>query len=184
MTFEAILAILLPAVVYVIVEKRKGLQVAIKVSLVLATLLVAYFVIRFDFHDKLLWLEYALLMALGFVSLRLNNDRFFKFQPVVVNGVFGTYVLIVFFTDGPILLRYIPLIEKMVADPQIIDSLKTERSVAVFTSMSWQLGVILLAHASLVAAAALKWSSVAWMWARLAIYPMLAAVALFAGLSS
>jgi intracellular septation protein A len=184
MTLEAILSILIPVIIYVVLEKRKGLKIAVLSSLVMATLLVFYFVIRYDFNDRLLWLEYGLLMGLGATTIKLNNDHFFKFQPVIVNGVLGVYILAVHFLDGPIMLRYMSLFEKMIEDPQLLNMIKTPRMQEVMSSLSWMLGVIMIAHALLVSYAALKWSTVKWMWARLSIYPAMMVVSLIAGITA
>ena len=181
MTWEAILSILVPVIVYVVLEKRKGLKVAVLSSLVMATILVFYFVLRYDFNDRLLWLEYGLLMGLGVITIKLNNDHFFKFQPVIVNGILGIYILAVHFLDGPIILRYLPLFEKMIEDPQLLMMLHTPRMFEVMTMLSWMLGVLMIGHAVLVSYAALRWTTVKWMWARLSIYPAMMLVSLIAG---
>jgi len=184
MTVEALIAILLPLVLYVVLEKKKGLKVAIIASMISASALVAYFVLRYDFSDRVLWLEYALLMALGLVSIKMHDAKFFKFQPVVVNVVMGTYILVIHVVDQPVMLRFMPLFEKMIEEPMILEQLKSQRMIDVMTMMSWLTGVIFFIHAVLVAYAALKRSSVFWMCSRLAIYPMLAIVALVAGMTS
>jgi intracellular septation protein A len=182
MTWEAIAAILLPLIVYVILEKKKGLKTAVKASLVMATVLVVYFVIRFEFYDKLLWFEYLLLMALGLTTIKLNNDKFFKFQPVIVNGSLGVYIAVVHYVEGPILVRYMPLMKKMIDDPQVLQMMDSQHMLAIMTKMSLYMGLLLIAHAGLCAVAALRWTTVQWMWARLSIYPALIVTSLLASI--
>ena len=184
MNLEALLAVVLPVIIYVVLEKRKGLKVAIISSLVTATVLVVYFVVRFEINDRFLWLEYALLLLLGLVTLRLQNAKFFKFQPTIVGTIMGAYILVIHFVDQPIMIRMLPIMEKMVDDPAVLEMIRTPHMQRVLTQCSWMMGCVFLCHAAVNGVVALRYSSQAWMWVRLAIYPAMVVVMFVAQLTA
>jgi hypothetical protein len=173
-----------PLLVYILVDYWKGFRAG-----VLAAIVVSLFVLTFDYiqtrsFDFFVVGETSLIVALGYVSLKMNKDRYFKFQPAVVGAIFSAIFAYFQFFDKPLLVLYIPRIEQFLlagtqaqpADAEVVrmlELLKEPAIVDMFGRMSGACILLFLAHSMLMVYAALRCSTGAWFAWRLAIYPAL-----------
>jgi intracellular septation protein A len=117
-------------------------------------------------------IEPVFFVILGLASLRMKNSIYFKFQPVVVN-ILSALLLAGFQVAGtPLLVRWAPAMDK-VMPAELQGRLTHPLIMAKLALISHGLIYILLAHAALVAWAALKKSNMSWAMARVAGYPIL-----------
>ena len=171
MTLELIIATVLPLILYVVVEVKKGPQAATITAMVSVVVFAAYLYFRFDMLDETYLVELALILGLGAVSLKMQRSTWFKFQPLVTGIIFAFYGFYLQLFGTPFLVKMLPMIEK-VAIPQMTAIMNTKEGLNLFSSMSLELSVVILLHAFVCGYAAHKWSSLMWLLTRLAIYPL------------
>jgi intracellular septation protein A len=171
MSFEQLLLTFLPLVVFVVVEWKWGMKAGIYAAIALAVAGGVYWYIRFDTWDETLLAELGLLIVMGVVSLRMQDGRIVKFQPAVMSAFFATYCSYLQFTGEPILVRWMPMMAKL--SPQIETFMQDEKWVGCLGDSSVYLVYGLIAHSIIVAAAAIKLSSVGWLLCRMTIYPLM-----------
>lgn len=170
MTFELLLATVIPLILYVVVEVKKGPQAATITAMASVVVLAGYLYFRFDALDETYIVELLLILVLGSVSLKMHQSTWIKFQPMVTGIVFSAYGFYLQIFDTPMLLRMAPLIEKMAQSEQMA-MFKTPAAKVLLSSMSWEISVLILLHALTCGYAAKKFNSVNWLLTRLAIYP-------------
>lgn len=162
--------VLTPVIVYVIGHRFFGLKKAIVGSLVTACAVVAMDSVMFGKIDDLLVTELSLFLLLGIVSIKLKNDRFFKFQPVVVNCIFVVWLSWLQWFDQPILIKYMPRLTAI--NPEFGALLSGEPGLSFLQDASLMIILNLLVHALIVAYTAIKSGDGVWLMARLSIYPL------------
>jgi intracellular septation protein A len=172
MTLELIVATLLPLILYVVVEFKRGPRAATITAMVSVVVLAAYLYFRFDVLDETYLVELFLILGLGAVSLKMQNSTWFKFQPMATGVIFALYGFYLQVFGTPFLLKMEPMLEK-VAIPQMLTIMKSEEGRALFSSMSLELSSGIFLHALACGYAAHKLSSVGWLLTRIAIYPLL-----------
>jgi len=171
MSFEQLLLTFLPLVVFVVVELKWGMKAGIYAAIGLAVAGGLYWYFRFGTWDETLLAELGLLIIMGIVSLRMQDSRIVKFQPAVMSAFFATYCAFFQITGEPILLRWMPMMAQV--SPQIERFMQDEKWVACLGDSSMFLVYGLIAHAMIVATAAVKFSSVGWLFCRMTIYPLM-----------
>jgi len=172
MTLELILASLLPLILYVVVEIKKGPQAATITAMVSVVVLAAYLYFRFDALDETYLVELFLILGLGAVSLKMQRSTWFKFQPMATGLIFAGYGIYLQILGTPFLLKMEPLLDK-VAIPQILTIMKSVEGRELFSSMSLEISIVILLHACACGYAAYKLSSIGWLLTRIAIYPLM-----------
>lgn len=181
----------LPLVVYILVDAWKGFRAGIIAAIVCTVIMVTYNYLLFGEFDKFVLGEAVMIVAMGLVSLKMNNDRYFKFQPTVLalifSGVFAWFQIF----DQPLMLHFLPHMEKLIstesvalqaretpelgseprAEESVLTVLHSESFKHVLGRISGQLIWLFLAHGLIMAYAALRWSTRSWFAWRLGIYP-------------
>lgn len=163
--------VILPILTYVLVHRFFDLKKAI-----ISALAVAYCLAGLDAYivgswDSLLLSELGLLSLLGILSIRLNNQRFFRFQPVIANIIFLIWLSWLQWFDQPIMIKYLPRLQAI--SPQFVGFGASEQAMQLLANTSLGIILTLCLHTPLVAFFAARSSDSAWFFARLAIYPML-----------
>ena len=161
---------LVPLILFVVVDLVWGMKAGIITACVMAVLLLLYFYGKTGQWDEFIVGETILILVLGGVSIKMRNSRYFKFQPVVLGIIFASVASWYQIFDEPILIKFIPTMIALV--PQLEDQLTSPLVVKQFTSMSLIFIFLLLIHAALVTWVVLKKGNLSWIFARLAIYPM------------
>ena len=75
--------------------------------------LVCYEYFSFGEVDNMTVMEVVLIMGMALVSYFMDNDKFFKFQPVAVAAVWVVVLAYFQFFDTPFMVKMIPLMEKL-----------------------------------------------------------------------
>jgi isopentenyldiphosphate isomerase/intracellular septation protein A len=78
---------LLPLFVFILVDEIWGTRAGLVAALVFGTGELAFYYVRNKKLDGFILLDTALLVALGIVSIVLENDIFFKIKPALIEGI-------------------------------------------------------------------------------------------------
>jgi intracellular septation protein A len=181
----------LPLIVYIGVDAWKGFRAGIIAAMICTLVMLAYDFILFNELDKFILGEGIMILVLGAISLKMNNDRYFKFQPTVLALVFaGVFAWFQFF-DKPLMLHFVPHMEKLFqsqptelraldgtqlpsaeASP-MLDMLHSEHFKKVLSRLSGHMIWLFIAHGLIMIYAAMRLRTTGWFAWRLAIYPAL-----------
>ncbi|MBC7661269.1 MAG: septation protein IspZ [Chitinophagaceae bacterium] len=192
MNFGLLFFQFLPLLIYILVDYFKGFKAGI-----LAAIGAALFMLVWDYAttgtiDQFSLGESFLIVLLGVISLKMDNERFFKFQPtvtaLVIAGVFAFFE----FRGEPLMIRYIPQMEKIFAgkgpatgDVKVfLDHLHDPQMLKTMARLSRAMIFLFLGHAAIMAYAALFWSTGKWFAWRLAVYPGLCIVTMVVAMTS
>lgn len=171
MSLEVICFGILPIVFFVLVDMRYGMKAGIYASIVSAIIVLSWLFVRMNQIDYFILADGLLLCALGLLSIRLNNPRYFKFQPTIIGTILGLYACYFQVFSEPLMVHYIPSLQAM-TPPETAVLMTAPAIKEAFSLLSLHLIILFFAHAALCGLSALRWSNVAWMIARLSIYPL------------
>lgn len=175
----------LPLVIYIAVDAWKGFRAGIIAAMICTALMVCYEYFMFGEFDKFIAGEGLMIVGLGYVSLKMNNDKYFKFQPTVLAVIFaGVFAWFQIF-DQPLMLHFIPHMEKLLeGNPsefralnfagegnEALQLLHSTYFQKILGRISGHLIWLFLAHGLIMTYAALRLSTAGWFAWRLAIYP-------------
>lgn len=183
----------LPLILYIGIDAWKGYRAGILAAIGATVLMAVFDYSRSGEIDKFVLGEGVMIVIMGFVSLKMNNDRFFKFQPTVLAVIFaGVFAWFQVF-DQPLMLKFIPHLEKIFSsqsmalqskdleqtksredpnpDVSVLSILHTDTFQRVLSRLSGQLIWIFLGHGLIMAYAAMYLTTRHWFAWRLAIYP-------------
>ena len=164
-----ILIVLLPLFAYVLIEMKYGFKAGMAAAGALSVVFLAWIYMKAGEIDGMTLFEVAMVLGLASVSYFMNSDKYFKFQPVVVAYVTAIILAYFEFTGTPLLVEMIPTMKKLF--PQMGYQLETMKPLLAM--VSGHLIFVFLLQGTLVAVAAMKKSTMYWMWARLSIYPLM-----------
>lgn len=179
MSLELWLLTLVPLVVFVLVELKWGVKAGAISAVALAVALAIYWYFRFNSIDETLIAEACLIAVLGIVSVKLSDGRFIKLQPVVMAAIMAAYCGYFQIFDRPVLVRWMPLMSPFA--PQLEWMSTDPHALSCMGGASAWLVWVFVAHGIIVGFAALKFSSMMWLLARLMIYPLMVAPAAYLG---
>ncbi len=171
-----------PLLVYILIDYWKGFRAGVIAAIVTSLMICVVDYVYLGELDYFVIGETALIVLLGYVSLKMNQDRYFKFQPVVVAAIFTVIFAYFQLFDKPLFLRYLPRMEQlMVATaggnpeaPEIapmLEMLHQPAIIEMFGKLSGACIGLFFLHGLIMAYAALRLSTGAWFAWRLAIYP-------------
>lgn len=144
----------LPLFVFIAADEIWGTQIGLIVALVFGVLELVYTWIKEKRFDRFILMDTALLMALGGVSIILDNDIFFKLKPAIIEAILCVVLAVSAFSQKNIMLlmgkRYMKGIE--LSDEQ--QKMMQKQIKAMF----W----IFSAHTLLVLFSAIYMSKEAW----------------------
>jgi intracellular septation protein A len=183
----------LPLILYIIVDAWKGFRAGIIAAIVSTLLMLVYDYMVFSELDKFVLGEGLMIVIMGLISLKMENDRYFKFQPAVLALVFALIFSWFQIFDQPVLVQALPHIEKLLisddrageaseklissqdqpAKSDILTIMHSQSYRKMLRLMSFQMIWLFLAHGLIMGFAALRCSTRAWFAWRLAIYPAL-----------
>ncbi len=170
MSFEMFFVMVLPLVLYVLVELKYGMKAGVLAAAGASLFLFVYALIVWDDLDPMLLTEVVLIVVLGAISYRLNSSRFFKMQPTVVGVIFAAYIAYFQWLGTPVLVRMLPMVEKL--NPEAYNVMSQPNGVEYLSVLSAHSGWLFLVHGIFVGFIGWRFSSVYWIVARLAIYPL------------
>ncbi|HET9240271.1 MAG TPA: septation protein IspZ [Oligoflexus sp.] len=181
----------LPLIVYIGVDAWKGFRAGIIAAMICTLVMLGYDFVLFKELDKFILGEGIMILVLGAISLKMNNDRYFKFQPTVLALVFaGVFAWFQFF-DQPLMLHFVPHMEKLFqsqptelraldstqlasaeASP-MLEMLHSEHFRKILSRLSGHMIWLFIAHGLIMTYAAIRLKTAGWFAWRLAIYPAL-----------
>jgi hypothetical protein len=179
---------ILPLLAFVIIDSFAGMKAALITAVVLALAEAGYSHFVLGQIDNVTIASFILVFLLAAQSWRSGSEKFFLFQPVILSGVLGTYLIVTYLMGSPLFLdfmmkyedffaSYMAGLHQDVTKEQAIASLHTEKAQKLFSLMSLTSGISLYAHAAAVAFAALKLNKWWWIVIRIVAFYLFAFIA-------
>ena len=182
MNLDLLALVILPVLVYVVLEKKKGQRAALKFVIGFGAFAIVWSYFRFGEVDLFMICEGLGLMGFGLVALKMDKPVYFKLQPAVFSFAFFLVFAAFEWLDRPFILEMLPKMQKL-ATPELAEMMLSEVYVQTSAAASFNFIWIFLVHGIVALVAALKWSTPVWAGVRLAIYPMLLVGTVVAALS-
>jgi len=156
-----ILADLLPLIIFVVVDALAGMRWGIlsAIGLAVVMLLMEQFLLD-DIHQST-WLIAALIVVMGFISLRLRQSKYFKLQPAILSLVFAIILAWYQWFDTPLMVQMVPKMASLLP-PEHAAMAGDARFLEQLGRMSGQLVGVFLINAALLWWAAVKLNN--WVW--------------------
>ena len=164
-----LLVVLAPLLFYIIIHKKHGEKAGVYSAIFSALVLCVFYYVKLGELDYSMLVEVFFIILMGLVSLKFNNPKYFKFQPVVVGFSFGSFLLWFQVFDKPYLSYMLPRMAKLTPELQNILPIME----AKVDEISWMLIIVSFVHVGLVSFAALKLKDTGWFLMRLSIYPLM-----------
>lgn len=143
---------LLPVIAFTVIEEKYGTVAGIIAGMVFGVGEILWEIIAYRKVSAITWGGNALILVLGFISLKANEGIWFKLQPSIMEAVFSLVFIGSTLMGRPLLLA---LSEKQ--GQKITDSMR-----AFFPGLNFRIGLFFAAHAALATWAAFYWSTSAW----------------------
>jgi intracellular septation protein A len=163
---------IIPIIAFVWLDAKAGPKQAIYGAVILSLVLLAINILVFKQLDWLTFAEPVLFIVLGYISLKFNNTKFFKFQPALLSFIFGAVLFAYHYSSHPLFVRYLPMMEKMV-EPAVWQTINSPTWIEKLKNLGVVLGYVFIAHGILMSYVAFKSRTFVWLVARLAIYPIM-----------
>jgi intracellular septation protein A len=172
------LMILIPLIAFVAIDAFAGLRAGVIAAMLLAVAVFGANLYITGFFEWSSLIEPVLILALGGITLRFKNPRFFKFQPVVTNGAVAILLAYYQIFDTPFLQKYLPLMAHTLP-PESQSILTNPLFIEAMGKLSHHLIYFMIAHGILMTWTALKTNNWWWLVSRLAAYPLLFVLMIF-----
>lgn len=166
------LLLVVPIVAFVAVDAFAGLRAGILSAMILG---VGVFAANLYISSIFEWtslIEPALILALGGITLRFKDPKYFKFQPAITNSIMAIVLAYYQTFDTPFLQKYIPLFAHTVP-PEARAHFENPLFILAMAPLSLHLIFLLVFHGALVTWVAIKLNNWWWLMARLAGYPLM-----------
>jgi len=174
MNMSSLLFGLLPLVAFVVIDNFIGLKAGLFAAIALALAEAAYTVYEFGTLDSFSIASLILVLLFGLLSLRSNNSLYIKLQPVFLGLCFGCVIIAYQIVNQPILILLCTKYKSIIPAP-LQSQLQSPTMHEMLRRVSLNLGLGFLAHAALVAYAALHMSMWWWLFIRgIGLYVMMA----------
>jgi len=170
---------ILPVIVFVVLDSVTTKKTAIISAVALAFAEFVFTIVKYHTIDELTVLSVLLAVVFGWLSIKKNNDLYFKLQPAIL-GVFfaGSFFFFYHVLNKP-LFNY--MIEKYMnnnIEPFLHNKIPKDYFMEMMRVMSRDLGWWVLAHALLTAYAAVKLSKWWWFVIRVPLFYVILVVAM------
>lgn len=180
MQWSFLLLDLLPALVFVVVESLGNLRWALLATLGSAVFALGYSLYSFGEIDELTVISSGIVVLFGWLALHFDDGVYFKLKPAIINTVMAAVFLVTYSQGSPLMITAAERYGGMLPQP-FQQALSLPEVRATLERMSLYLGFGLIAHAAVVAWAALRLRSWWWFAARGAgFYAMVFVVAYMA----
>jgi intracellular septation protein A len=156
---------LLPLIVFAVVDLFAGMRAAIVAAILVAFAEGAWSWYQFGEIDNITWLSIGLIVAMGLVSIKMKDPVLFKFQPVVMALILAAVMAWFQWQGQPLMVQMMPKVAAMLPEeqrwtlsaPEIVEKMRRLDLLMIPT---------FIAHAAIVAWAAIRRSTVFWLIAR------------------
>jgi len=154
---------IIPVVVFVVLDSFSSKKIAIGAAIAFAFFEMLFTLAKFGSIDELTVFSVVLVVVFGWLSIKKDNDLYFKLQAAILNFFFALALFFFYFVlDKPM---FTFMLEKyfsgMMASFQQ-KGIPEQAVIRLMDALSRDLGFWLLAHAAITAYAALKMSK--WWW--------------------
>jgi len=156
---------LLPLIVFALVDIFAGMRSAIAAAIVFALAEAAWSWHQFGEVDQITWLSLGLIVGMGVVSLRMQDSRLFKFQPVVMALILAGVLCWFEWQGQPLLVQMMPKVAALLPEEQRW-TLSDPTVLKQMARLDLLMIPTFIAHAAIVAWAALRKSTLFWLIAR------------------
>lgn len=154
---------ILPIIVFVILDSITSKKTAIISAVGLAFAELLFTLIKYHTIDELTVLSVLLAVVFGWLSIKKNNDLYFKLQPAVLGFFFAMSFFFFYYVLHKPLFNF--MIDKYLdnnIEPLLHGRIRKEDFMEIMRVMSRDLGWWILGHACLTAYAAIRLSK--WWW--------------------
>lgn len=153
---------LLPLIVFAIVDIFAGMRAAIIAAIVVALAEAAWSWHQFGEVDNITWISLGLIVLMGLISIKMKDPLLFKFQPVVMALLLAAVMAWFHWQGDPILLQLMPKVAALLPEeqrwtltaPEIVEQMRRLDLLMIPT---------FVAHAAVVAWAAVRKSTAVWL---------------------
>ncbi len=115
---------LLPILIFIVADEIWGTQVGLVVAVIIGVIQLIYFIIKEKRLEKFVLFDTLLIIAMGGVSIILENDIFFKLKPAIIEVILVTVLAYSYFSKHNILMnmskRYMKDMEISEAQNQVM----------------------------------------------------------------
>lgn len=94
----------IPLFIFIVMDELYGTQAGLVAAIVVGLIEFVYFYFKYRRIESFLLFDIGLIVALGAVSIILENDLFFKLKPALVELILAMLLGVHAFSDKPILL--------------------------------------------------------------------------------
>lgn len=152
----------LPLIVFAVADIFFGMRKAVLAAIVVGLLEAGWSWYSFGEIDQTTWISLGLILIMGAISLKMNDARLFKFQPVVMALVFAVTLGWFQFKGTPLMVQMMPKVAKLFpAEQQEIAT--SPLMIEKMARLDLYMVVVFLAHGALVAWSALRKSTLHWI---------------------
>lgn len=149
---QQILLMLIPLILFTVVEEWGGLTWALLLSVIYAIGEMSWEYWKYRHISKVTLFSNMMVVGLSFVSYLTQDGMWFKLQPAILEALFAVLLIGSFIIKKPL------LISMMQAQGQPIN----EVMVTFFTGLTWRMGVFFMVQAGLAVYASFHWSTEVW----------------------
>jgi intracellular septation protein A len=153
----------LPILIFVILDSVTTKKAAILSAMLLALGELIFTLVKYHTIDELTVLSVVLVALFGGLSIKKNNDVYFKLQPAILGFFFAaSFFFFYYFLDKPIFNFMIEKYFNNDVEPFLHNRVPKGYFLELMRVLSRDLGWWILAHALLTAYAAFRMSK--WWW--------------------
>ncbi len=166
---SALLMGIIPLFIFVIIDSYAGMKSALISASLLALVEAGMSLHFFGTIDIVTGFSIALVLLLAAISYYAQSPLYFKFQPVVLSGILGAALIILYALGKPLLL-IMAMKYKDQLPVEFQEKFGHPMMQELFDLGSLYAGFALIAHAGAVAYAAIKLSNWWWLVIRIAAF--------------
>lgn len=144
----------IPLLIFIIADEIYCTETALIIAIAVGFVEFLYYYLRYRLVEKFILFDVILIIALGGISLILENDIFFKLKPALIESILVVLLGVHAFSDKPILLM---LGKRYLKDMQI-----NQPQLKMMQQLSRFLFFLFLGHTLLIVYSAYYMSKEAW----------------------
>ncbi len=163
--WELSLLSLVPLILFVMIDYKAGLKAGIFTAIGTSIgLALIFWYLLGELDLDLIFMVVAIAVT-GLISIRKKNSIFFEFQPVVTNMVGVLFIGWYQFFDTPIMVKYLPKMERFFS-PEQAELLARPEVRIMLERLSLFVMVLMVVHSLIIAFAALRMKNKYWLLAK------------------
>jgi isopentenyldiphosphate isomerase/intracellular septation protein A len=144
----------IPLLIFIIADELFGTQIGLIIAIAVGIVEFGYYYFRHGRIESFILFDVGLIIALGTVSILLDNDIFFKLKPALIELILAVLLAVHAFSNKPLLL----MMGKRFFDKMPINDLQMQ----MMQKMTRLLFFVVIIHVGLVTYSAYYMSKEAW----------------------